>query len=134
MRVRVAGCLILAATAACTGRTRPETAATPTVQYLTPYGPLTRPFSPAVRVGNMLYLSGQIGTPPDVERARALAQRLPVTIAIEGPVVRWRSEGAILHRGSWQESEDSLLSRTTADDHRIASVGLGKQDAHRLAD
>lgn len=30
--------------------------------YLTPYGPPTRPFSPAVRVGNVLYLAGQIGT------------------------------------------------------------------------
>ena len=31
-------------------------------QYLTPYGPPTRPFSPAVRVGNVIYLAGQIGT------------------------------------------------------------------------
>lgn len=36
----------------------PKAAAT----FITPYGPPTRPFSPAVRVGNMLYLSGQIGT------------------------------------------------------------------------
>lgn len=34
-------------------------------QYLQPYGPPTRPFSPAVRVGNMLYLAGQIGTSAD---------------------------------------------------------------------
>ena len=34
-------------------------------EYLTPYGRPTRPFSPAVRVGNMLYLSGQIGTGAD---------------------------------------------------------------------
>src|SRR5215218_5146026 len=34
----------------------------PAATFLTPYGPPTRPFSPAVRVGNMLYLSGQIGT------------------------------------------------------------------------
>ncbi|HEY6220728.1 MAG TPA: RidA family protein [Gemmatimonadaceae bacterium] len=33
-----------------------------TPEYLTPYGPPTRPFSPAVRVGDLLYLSGQIGT------------------------------------------------------------------------
>jgi len=38
-------------------------------QYLQPYGPATRPFSPAVRVGNMLYLAGQIGTPPDAKGA-----------------------------------------------------------------
>jgi len=31
-------------------------------EFLTPYGPPTRPFSPAVRVGDMLYLAGQIGT------------------------------------------------------------------------
>ena len=31
-------------------------------EFLTPYGPPTFPFSPAVRVGNTLYLSGQIGT------------------------------------------------------------------------
>lgn len=62
MRVRSLSCLILAATAACGGRNRPETTPTAAAQYLTPYGPPTRPFSPAVRVGNMLYLSGQIGT------------------------------------------------------------------------
>jgi 2-iminobutanoate/2-iminopropanoate deaminase len=33
-------------------------------EYITPNGPPppTRPFSPAVRVGDMLYLAGQIGT------------------------------------------------------------------------
>ncbi len=37
--------------------------------YLQPYGPATRPFSPAVRVGNLLYLAGQIGTSPDAKSA-----------------------------------------------------------------
>lgn len=63
MRVRAFGCVIVATLAACGGRTKPETAAAPAAQFLTPYGPPTRPFSPAVRVGNMLYLSGQIGVP-----------------------------------------------------------------------
>ena len=64
MWIRPVGCFLLVGLAACGGRSRPETAATPTgAQFLTPYGPPTRPFSPAVRVGNMLYLSGQIGTP-----------------------------------------------------------------------
>jgi reactive intermediate/imine deaminase len=31
-------------------------------EFLTPYGPPRNPFSPAVRVGKMLYLAGQIGT------------------------------------------------------------------------
>lgn len=51
--------LLVALAAACrSGRA-------PAAQYLTPYGPPTRPFSPAVRVGDMLYLSGQIGTAAD---------------------------------------------------------------------
>jgi reactive intermediate/imine deaminase len=33
-----------------------------TAVYLTPFGVPTRPFSPAVRVGNLIFLSGQIGT------------------------------------------------------------------------
>lgn len=32
------------------------------VEFLTPEGPWPYPFSPAVRVGNMLYLAGQIGS------------------------------------------------------------------------
>jgi 2-iminobutanoate/2-iminopropanoate deaminase len=32
------------------------------VEFLTPYGPPVNPFSPAVRVGDVLYLAGQIGT------------------------------------------------------------------------
>ena len=62
MRVRALCCVILSLTAACSSRNKPETAPAPSAQYLTPYGAPTRPFSPAVRVGNMLYLSGQIGT------------------------------------------------------------------------
>jgi 2-iminobutanoate/2-iminopropanoate deaminase len=56
-RRALAGAVLLAA---CSRAPKPETAAT--AQYLTPYGPPTRPFSPAVRVGHLLFLSGQIGT------------------------------------------------------------------------
>lgn len=38
------------------------TARPPEVAFLTPYGPPSYPFSPAVRVGSTLYLAGQIGT------------------------------------------------------------------------
>jgi 2-iminobutanoate/2-iminopropanoate deaminase len=65
MRARSLICLLATPVAACGGRARPETTAAPAVQYLTPFGAPTRPFSPAVRVGNMLYLSGQIGTTAD---------------------------------------------------------------------
>jgi 2-iminobutanoate/2-iminopropanoate deaminase len=55
--------LLLLVVTACAGRQKPQTTAA--AEYLTPYGAPTRPFSPAVRVGNMLYLSGQIGVRPD---------------------------------------------------------------------
>lgn len=43
----------------------PSQSPAPEVEFLTPYGAPTRPFSPAVRVGNLLFLSGQIGTSAD---------------------------------------------------------------------
>jgi reactive intermediate/imine deaminase len=44
----------------------PQTVSPPPadVEYLTPFGAPTRPFSPAVRVGDLIFLSGQIGTDP----------------------------------------------------------------------
>ena len=36
-------------------------------QFLQPFGPSVYPFSPAVRVGNMLYLAGQMGTSADAK-------------------------------------------------------------------
>ena len=36
-------------------------------------------------------LTAEIGSPPDVERARVLTQRLPLRIRIEGPDVNWDS-------------------------------------------
>ena len=45
---------------ACAGRRQQQRG--PSVEFLTPYGAPTRPFSPAVRVGDLLFLSGQIGT------------------------------------------------------------------------
>lgn len=44
--------------------TSTPSAADSSIRFLTPYGPPTRPFSPAVRVGNLLFLAGQIGTDP----------------------------------------------------------------------
>ena len=40
----------------------PEPAPAGDVAFLHPFGAPTRPFSPAVRVGNLIYLAGQIGT------------------------------------------------------------------------
>ena len=71
-------------------------------------------------------LAADIGTPPSVERARALAARLPIAIRIEGPVVRWRSEADTQDdpRAAWgqrwrDDEGPRLLERSTADGHRI---------------
>lgn len=64
----------------------------------------------------------ELGTPPDVARAQALVERLPISIRIEGPAVNWDSHPdshrfGFGPRGDW-------LSRTTADGHRV-SFGIG---------
>jgi reactive intermediate/imine deaminase len=46
--------------AACASAPAPP----PRAEYLSPDGPTPLPFSPAVRVGDLLFLSGQIGTRP----------------------------------------------------------------------
>jgi len=78
-------------------------------------------------------LAAAIGTPPDPVRALALAERLPIAVRIEGPVVnfdtqpqrRWgvhrREMNAAHGKASEYEtgSEDWGLARHTADGHRI---------------
>ena len=71
-------------------------------------------------------LVAEIGTPPSPQQAQRLAQRLPVTVTIDGPQVRWRSHPAEAEdargprgwRDDWRR-EAGLFSRTTADGHRI---------------
>ncbi len=66
--VALAPLLALASLGACEMNSVPDdtstakAAATASVEYLTPFGAPTRPFSPAVRVGDLILLSGQIGT------------------------------------------------------------------------
>lgn len=79
-------------------------------------------------------LVADIGSPPDVARAEALAQRLPLTVAIDGPAVQWRSHPGLEDaparwRGAWAERDGSLLSRTTADGHRV-TLGLSVRPWH----
>lgn len=75
-------------------------------------------------------LAAELGSPPAVGRARALTQRLPVTVRIEGPQVHWDSHpGETEHR--WRRhdrwgGEEDLLVRSSADGHRI-EFGLNLQ-------
>ncbi|EHR72625.1 signal transduction histidine kinase [Burkholderiales bacterium JOSHI_001] len=75
-------------------------------------------------------VAADLGTPPDVDKARALTERLPISIRIDGPVVQWQShpdrpgpagrfDGPPRERGWWP------LQRRTADGHRIR-FGLGE--------
>lgn len=76
------------------------------------------------------------GGQPSVERARAITERLPLTVRIDGPRVRWAShpnqkipdwqQGSSgdtqrWHREDWDAGKDGqrILQRTTADGHTI---------------
>lgn len=77
-------------------------------------------------------LATDIGSPPDVARAQALTQRLPITIRIDGPKVSWASHPQRQREfrardTDWRESDGAwwLLTRETADGHRIR-FGVGE--------
>jgi signal transduction histidine kinase len=70
-------------------------------------------------------LAAEIGSPPDVVRAQAITERLPLTVRISGPQVRWASHPD-QPRPDWMadrewenDAEGRLLQRTTADGHHI---------------
>jgi 2-iminobutanoate/2-iminopropanoate deaminase len=54
--------LVLALPLSACGAASPAPASAPELRFITPEGPWPYPFSPAVRVGDLLYLSGQIGS------------------------------------------------------------------------
>ncbi|HEX6020232.1 MAG TPA: HAMP domain-containing sensor histidine kinase [Burkholderiaceae bacterium] len=69
-------------------------------------------------------LAAEIGTPPDVDRAKAIVARLPLTVRIDGPQVHFDSHPQARHRwsdgGNPRDAARSWrLVRTTADGHRI---------------
>lgn len=71
-------------------------------------------------------LAAQIGSPPDVEKARALTERLPLRIRIDGPVVNWSSHADESYRHRRDDRPTELRgspwrpSRMTSDGHRIS--------------
>ncbi|MEO6016277.1 MAG: ATP-binding protein, partial [Polaromonas sp.] len=64
-------------------------------------------------------LVADLGSPPDVARAQALAARLPISIRIEGPQVNWQSSPGQAGRNLLEEHAADWRSRTTADGHRV---------------
>lgn len=92
-------------------------------------------------------LAAEIGSPPSVAKAKALTERLPLSVRIVGPKINWSShpERGSLEGRRWQRSREavgqeehdsehgfaSLLSRETADGHRISfGLGDGSADTH----
>lgn len=75
-------------------------------------------------------LAAEIGQPPSIERARALTERLPVTVRIAGPQVNWESHPGDAQRrfGAHQRwtDDDGWLARSLADGHRV-EFGLNVQ-------
>jgi signal transduction histidine kinase len=69
-------------------------------------------------------LAADLGSPPDVAKAQALAERLPVAIEIDGPSVHWRSSAHLSVFAEHHSNE--VLVRQTADGHRIR-FGLDAQ-------
>jgi reactive intermediate/imine deaminase len=75
-----------------------QSTAAPKPEFLQPYGPTTRPFSPAVKVGNMLYLAGQVGTGPS-----AAGSVVPGGIAAETKQVMLNIKDVLEKSGSDME-------------------------------
>jgi len=83
-------------------------------------------------------LAAEIGTPPDLARAQALVQRLPLRIRIDGPQVQWDSHPG---RRSWDHfgdgGDDSAWHpvRRLADGHRItfSLAGIVQERRSRVA-
>ena len=93
-------------------------------------------------------LAADLGSPPRIEAAQALVQRLPLSVRISGPQVNWRSnpnepdyDHTYDHRGdyrfrdnaldaaSWNADAPRFFERATADGHRIR-FGLSVQAWH----
>ena len=85
-------------------------------------------------------LTAEIGSPPDVARAQAITQRLPLSVRISGPRVNWRSGPDMVDkpRRGWNDPQPEAAHdtdsprfyvRTTADGHRI-QFGLSVQAWH----
>ena len=79
-------------------------------------------------------LAAEIGTPPDVERARAITQRLPVSVRISGPTVNWRSNPGepdydAQREARWSSDGPRFFERTLADGHHVR-FGLNVQVWH----
>ena len=66
----------------------------------------------------------KLGSPPDLARAQALTQRLPISIRIDGPQLQWSSHPQRAEHPPTEAGLRRMLVRDTADGHHIR-FGLG---------
>lgn len=87
------------------------------------------------------HLVADLGSPPQVDKAQALVQRLPITLRISGPQVNWVSDPAPHAERGWRrhasegEGDSPLLQRDTADGHHIElglNLGRGQYQPRRI--
>ncbi len=81
-------------------------------------------------------LAADLGSPPDAQKARALVERLPVSIRIEGPTTQFDSHPQ-RPANKWQgdssdpsDTRSDFLKRKTSDGHTI-TFGLGQMEWRR---
>ena len=85
-------------------------------------------------------LAADIGSPPDLQKAQALTNRLPISVRIEGPITQFDSHPQ-LHSNKWQREDaahepepgdknQKFLRRKTPDGHTI-TFGLGTTEWRR---
>jgi signal transduction histidine kinase len=83
-------------------------------------------------------LAADMGSPPDAQKAKALVERLPISVRIEGPATqfdshpnrpsdKWQQDN---HDDGSGEQNQSFLKRKTLDGHTI-TFGLGNMEWRR---
>jgi signal transduction histidine kinase len=77
-------------------------------------------------------LAAEIGSPPDPARAAALAARLPITIRIDGPQVRYDSRPARPHAGRERRRGADAAGTAGAHDDETSSFERLSADGHRI--
>ena len=81
-------------------------------------------------------LAAELGSPPDIDKARTLAQRLPITVRIDGPQVRFDSHPARRRDrdaddGDGEAARNWSQVRHSADGHRIVFGLASLPDSER---
>jgi hypothetical protein len=76
-------------------------------------------------------LVAELGSPPQVERAQALVQRLPITLRISGPQVNWVSDPPPRAERGWRHPHPRLHESENEGDGLAAAARHRRRPPHR---